>query len=564
MQGRATPATWGALAAVAIGLSGCTGAANAPPSSTSSTAAPTTSPRTSGVQSFEVPAGGRDWAVLVEDPKDTARVATDLEDAGLALTSTNSGIGMVTLRSGDDDVARRAKAVDGVAEAVTDRRVGWTPEEESAAPATGDLTPATDHPVPPEPPEDGDPLDGWLWGMDEIDVDGAHEVTTGRDRVRVGVIDSGVDAEHPDLAPVLDTGLSRSFVTDIPDIDGECEHEDCVDPVGVDDSGHGTHVAGTIAAAANGLGVRGVAPDVTLVDLRAGQDAGLVFLGPTANALTYAADQRLDVVNMSFYVDPWLYACAGGAKGDTSQQAAFQDVAIEVMERALTLAHEQGVTIVAAAGNSAMDVADPGSDDTSPNYGDEPHRRPIDTRDCQHLPLDGEHVIGVASTDEGGARSTFSNWTSDPGDGRIDVAAPGGEEPDGLGGILSAAPRAMLRAQGEIDDEGRITVDGSEGVVRDCPGDIGPGDPDPDDQCGFYVWLQGTSMAAPHVSGVAALIISAEGDRMEPTDVAERLADSARDMACPDGVEGGVRCVGTSEDNGLFGAGMVDAASAVR
>ena len=68
----------------------------------------------------------------------------------------------------------------------------------------------------------------------------------------------------------------------MPDIDGPCEFPSCVDPVGWDDDGHGTHVAGTIAAALNGFGVSGVAPNVTLVNIRGGQDSGYFFLGPVS------------------------------------------------------------------------------------------------------------------------------------------------------------------------------------------------------------------------------------------------------------------------------------------
>ena len=84
----------------------------------------------------------------------------------------------------------------------------------------------------------------------------------------------------------------------------------CLDPADIDDGGHGTHVAGTVAAAANGIGIIGVAPKVKLVNVRAGQDSGYFFLAPTLDALTYAADIGIDVVNMSFFVDPWLYNCA--------------------------------------------------------------------------------------------------------------------------------------------------------------------------------------------------------------------------------------------------------------
>lgn len=558
--------TWGALVALTMTVGGCSlvggDSSTATSSSASADPAPSSAPTDTAVQTFAPPREGRDWVVVAEDPAATQDIADALKGDGLALTSINTSIGMVTLRSSDDDVEQRAKGVDGVSAAVTDRNADWTPDDPQV-PTAGDLTPATDIPPPPSAPDGGDPFDGWLWGTQAIDVAGAHEVTTGRREVRVGVIDTGVDASHPDLAPVLDTGLSRSFVTDMPDIDGPCEVDSCVDPVGTDDGGHGTHVAGTIAAAANDLGVTGVAPGITLVDLRAGQDSGMFFLGPTVNALTYAADQRLDVVNMSYYVDPWIIACRGGADGDSPEQAAFQDVAIELMHRAYDVTDEAGVTIVSSAGNEGADVGARGQDGTSPNYGGAAHDRTVDPQGCERLPLDGEHVIGVASVDEGDVRSTFSNWTSDPSDDRVDIAAPGGQESDGRGGILSAMPRALARTEGAIDDEGRVTESGNQRVVRACPDGIGATDPDPDERCGLYTWLQGTSMASPHVAGTAALVISAHGERMRPEDVAAKLQETATDQPCP-ADEGVVTCAGTTQRNGIFGEGVVDAAAAVR
>jgi subtilisin family serine protease len=77
----------------------------------------------------------------------------------------------------------------------------------------------------------------------------------------------------------------------------------------VDEDGHGTHVAGLVAAALNGLGTAGVAPKVTLVNIRAGQDSGFFFLQATVDAMVYAGLVGIDVVNMSFLTDPWLYNC---------------------------------------------------------------------------------------------------------------------------------------------------------------------------------------------------------------------------------------------------------------
>ena len=125
--------------------------------------------------------------------------------------------------------------------------------------------------------------------MDMINAVQAHKINRGDHRVTVGVLDTGIQADHPDLHSNFNKKLSRNFTTDMPDIDGtECEFEGCVDPAGWDDGGHGTHVAGTIAAALNGMGLSGVAPNVSLVNIRGGQDSGYFFLGP----VTECADLR--------------------------------------------------------------------------------------------------------------------------------------------------------------------------------------------------------------------------------------------------------------------------------
>ena len=157
-----------------------------------------------------------------------------------------------------------------------------------------------------------EPLADRQWDMDLIGVDQAHKKATGRG-VDVGIIDTGIDASHPDLAKNFDRARSRNFTQDIPAIDGPCEVSTCIDPADTDDGGHGTHVAGTVAADDNKLGIGGVAPDATLVNLRAGQDSGYFFLYETVAALVEAGNLRLDVVNMSFYTDPWLYNCASKA-----------------------------------------------------------------------------------------------------------------------------------------------------------------------------------------------------------------------------------------------------------
>ena len=142
--------------------------------------------------------------------------------------------------------------------------------------------------------------------------------------------------------------LSRNFTTDMADIDGPCEYDGCVDPVDHDDDGHGTHVAGTMAAAMNGFGVSGVAPNVSLVNVRAGQDSGYFFLsadGQRAHLLGRRRPRRGQHVVLRRPVALQLQAAPPRTR---PRQAAEQDVIIEAMNRALNYAHDTGVTLVGA------------------------------------------------------------------------------------------------------------------------------------------------------------------------------------------------------------------------
>ncbi len=423
-----------------------------------------------------------------------------------------------------------------------------------------------------------EPLADRQWDMDLIGTDAAHRVATGKG-VDVGIIDTGIDGTHPDVAPNFDAARSRNFTIDIPAIDGPCEVSTCIDPANVDDDGHGTHVAGTIAAAANRFGIEGVAPDARLVNLRAGQDSGFFFLYETVAALVEAGDLRLDVVNMSFYTDPWLYNCASRAdyvSGDVSdEELAEQALVRELVQNAVAYAHDRGVTLVAAAGNEHLDASLPTrTDASSPDYPDGAAHDRVVTKNCLDLPAEAPGVISVSSVGPSGTKSDFSNY----GLGEVDVAAPGGWFRDFVGTpayqtpgnlVLSSYPLGAAITQGLADANGDPVDDFS---VKYC-NDRGV--------CGFYTYLQGTSMASPHAAGVAALIVDRFGRRtkgggksLAPDTVARILEASATDHACPAGGteiytdEGrtpdfNAICQGTTAVNGLYGEGIVNAARAV-
>ncbi|MEV6281441.1 S8 family serine peptidase [Kribbella sp. NPDC051770] len=525
--------------------------------------------------------GSTEYLVLVEQGADRAQALAAVKAAGGEVVKENTNLGTITVRAASSGFASQVSASGAVEGATRSRPIGQLPrskpahveQEKGAAKAAKAAAKGA---------KGMDPLDPQLWGLKMVRSDLARTVQPGKKQVKVGVLDSGIDARNPDIAPNFDWKLSRNFASDLPEIDGPCEFRGCVDPVGWDDSGHGTHVAGTIGAAVNGLGVSGVAPNVTLVEIRGGQDSGFVFLGPVLDALTYAGDVGLDVVNMSFYVDPWLYNCINNP-ADSPEAQLEQRTTIRAMQRALNYAHNRDVTLVGSLGNNHEDLGKPRVDISSPDFGDvPPYPRTIDNATCVDLPVEGPHVIGVSALGPSGKKADYSNYGLE----QTEVSAPGGWFRDYFGTpqhrvnenlILSTYPVNTLQADGLVDADGNITEAGvTGGVQKQCK----PGETDYT-KCGYYNWLQGTSMASPHATGVAALIVSEYGKKgkgnsfgLNPDKVRNIMLGSAQERACPNPplvsyanegrpAEFDALCEGNRTFNGFYGNGIVDAWAAV-
>ena len=122
-----------------------------------------------------------------------------------------------------------------------------------------------------------------------------------------------------------------------------------------------------------------MAPKVSIVNLRVGQDSGLFFLQPTVDALTYAGDVGVDVVNMSYYIDPWLFNCTDNP-ADSPADRLEQGTIIKATQRALTYAHARGVTLISAAGNGATDYTKELTDASSPDVAGAPGEAPYTAR----------------------------------------------------------------------------------------------------------------------------------------------------------------------------------------
>jgi subtilisin family serine protease len=271
---------------------------------------------------------------------------------------------------------------------------------------------------------------GTLWGMRnttglrgvDAGAEAAWGVTAGSSNVVVAVIDSGIDTKHPDLVanlwrnPRETPGNQRDddgngYVDDVHGIDLVASQSGVA--LSADANGHGTHVSGTIAAAANNIGVVGLAHGVRLMGIRTYDENGRGgSVSSLIKGLEYAVLQGARVINASF-------------GGPVYSQAASD---------AYSAAGAAGVLVVCSAGNDSQ------NNDSEPSY-------PANYRLA--------NLLSVASVNQAGELSAFSNYGLDS----VDIGAPG------------------------------------EDIVSTYPGNA-------------YIFLNGTSMAAPHVAAVAALVIS--------------------------------------------------------
>ncbi len=286
-------------------------------------------------------------------------------------------------------------------------------------------------------------------GTADVDIDGieALRITKGKSSVVVAVIDDGVDFSHPDLVDRRWTnpGESGAKATNGIDDDGNgyiddvhgwdfCNNDNTL----FDDEpleGHGTHVAGTIAASHNGTGVVGVAPGIKIMGLKFISNSPACDLNDdeAVLAIDYAKSFGVRIINASW----------GGPFPSDVLDAAIG---------------ESGALFVVAAGNERSNM-DGGGPKSYPAVSTKPN------------------VLTVAAIDQTGKLASFSNY----GTRSVDLSAPGTN-------ILSTFP-------------------------------------------GGYAWAAGTSMAAPHVSGVAALVVSAVSTALSPTALRARLLTSAVPLA---------------------------------
>ncbi|MPZ66832.1 MAG: S8 family serine peptidase [Pseudonocardiaceae bacterium] len=341
------------------------------------------------------------------------------------------------------------------------------------------------------------------WDMAMTGAARANAVEPGSRDVTVGVLDSGIDPAHPDLVHALDRSRSAGCLNGAPDRSPQAWMPTA--------STHGTHVAGTIAAADDGRGITGVAPGVRLASVKVVDDEGFIYPENAVCGFMWAARQGIDITNNSYFVDPWLLTCA---------DQPGQQVAHEAVRRAVAHATGSAVLSVAATGNAGLNLADPVTDRRSPDNVARPAARAVDD-ECDVLPAELPGVTTVSAVGAKGVRAGYSSYGADV----VDVAGPGGDRSQPTGASSSGC------------------------VLSTIPGGYG--------------YACGTSMASPHAAGVAALLASRHPGS-GPAELAELLASQADPLACPaaGGSTPDAGCDGDAADS-FYGQGLVDAMAAV-
>ncbi|MFD9896245.1 S8 family serine peptidase [Amycolatopsis sp. NPDC059027] len=409
--------------------------------------------------------------------------------AGGTVVSSYPQVGVVVAYTAKDDFAAKVRGTRGI-EAVGATRTAKLPVEFFAARKDVRYT-------GPGSPNSGQvPAEGTAWDVPALGLDAAHQVSDGSRRVVAGVLDTGVDDTHPELAGAFDARNSVSCLS------GWADRSPGAWRPTLD--GHGTHVAGTIAAARNGTGVVGIAPGVRLASVKLAELDDTETAESMVCGFVWAAEHGFAVTNNSYRSIPWRYNC-----DNQIDQAAIK----LAVGRAVAYAQRRNVLVVASGGNAGIDL-DTRSVDTESPADSTPARRPIDPS-CIRLPHELPGVVGTGALDEKLLKASFSNYSAS----RITVAAPG------------------VR------------------VWSTWPG-------------GLYRSASGTSMASPHATGVAALIASehprwnAEHVKRALYATAKPLACPDPYDPNGDGKPDAV-CKRSPAGNTFYGHGLVDAAAAV-
>ncbi|OIK16291.1 peptidase [Bacillus sp. MUM 116] len=428
-------------------------------------------------------------------PKD---YQTAIKNAGGEVLNAIPEIGGLEVRSSDPNFLNNLKPNSGIAAA----NVEMSHKLDDEQPAGADGKPVTLHPD----------ADGTYWSSQwdirhltnegkSFKIESGGTETNGKvtHKAIVGVIDTGIDANHPDLKANYVGGQSFVPKGGYPGNDlSETGNPNDV----LDREGHGTHVAGSIAA--NGK-VKGVGPDLGIRAYRIFDSSGNAPTGPIVEAIVQAAKDKVDVINMSIGgFDNLKYYYEGSRYSDIAD--------VLLWKRAVKYAVNNNVTVVAAAGNESLNYADKKSltDYMNENYG------------SANLVYKGVSIETPGGVPGVITVSSSNKWSTDQlafysnyGNSFIDVAAPGGDN-------------GPLYAQtGDLSKR-----DFTYRALSTWPTYLAPYFTTIDPEHPGYAYLHGTSMASPKVAGIAG-VIKASHPNYNPAQVQALIEKTAIDLGKP-------------------------------
>jgi subtilisin family serine protease len=433
--------------------------------------------------SLAVPAAAQaqdiSYLVIAEGNSLPADLVGEIQAAGGSLIRTIPEIGIAVADASVPGFADQVSGLADVRAVVPNVELTWIVSgyQEALTVQTGSL-----------PAHGGEFLAPLQWGHRVVDASGAWEMGLRGEGVRVAVLDTGFDLDHVDLYPSVDFDYSANLT------------DETLLYALADVFSHGTHVAGTIAAADNEFGLRGVAPGAELVLTKVVRDDGSGRFAWLLAGIVQAVEAGVDVVNLSLGAELDRFGFQDPSTGQWINAAAVAELA-NAMSRATTYAHLQGVTVVAAAGDHGRDGGT--APDTSLVY----------------LPAEAAHVLTVAATTPVGWAASppgadldtptrYSNY----GETFVDFAAPGGD---------------VTYAGDELCEVGPVVHDCFVfDLVLSTGSDLEPG-------YASYFWAKGSGMAAAYASGVAALIIGAHGGELKPALVEVALRQASDDLGKP-------------------------------
>lgn len=347
------------------------------------------------------------------------------------------------------------------------------------------------------------------WAPQSIDAPAAWDAGITGQGARVAILDGGIHGAHIDLRDRVDVARSVSF------------HAGGPWNFDLGTFWHGTHVAGIVAASANGVGTIGVAPEATIIGVKVLHNGTGPFSG-ILSGIVYAATPIAEggagahIINMSLGTDP------------IDEKLKVQKLAVaelkKAIDRATTYAYQRGVTTIVSAGNGALDY------DVA--------------NEMIKLPAMNAHVVAISATGPmrsalGGTEYSRPAYYTDHGKVLVTLGAPGGNaEMAAIEGDFSVCPRTSRFGQTIVFN--CYVWDQVVAPARGGPTSISN-----------YAWSQGTSMAAPAVSGVAALIIQRNGGPMHPSQILAALQQGSSDLGKPG-------------EDAIYGMGWVNAWRSVR